>query len=112
MPHTGNVVFPQEFAAWLSAQPGETPLGLAGGYRSHPIGAWLQARGPDSRVIVKVVRQAPGVWVYGGPSPLPLYLPPSHWITRFCHGLMPPDAYRTVTAAECLTTLARIVLIP
>jgi hypothetical protein len=95
---------------WLIAQDGATEVGVAGGFSRHPIALWLREQGHE--VTLKVVRGEPGVWLYGGPSPLPDYLQPFHWISLFCHALMPPDSYRTVTASECAAILARVVLLP
>lgn len=101
---------PVRFQEWLLSLDPETPLGIAGGFNQHPFPRWQLSLGEP--VTIWVRREVPGVFLYHDHSGGRILIPPGHWLSRFCHALMIPDAYRTVTAADCIRVLAQVVLNP
>lgn len=98
---------PDEFREWLEACPVDTEMGMAGGYKKHPIPLWFAWRGHE--VIISALGTCPGVYFWDVRSKSLTNVPADHWIARFYRALMLPDAYRTVTAGEALFCLARIL---
>lgn len=95
-----------QFTTWLEGLKPSTTLGFPGGTLQHPIVFFLERCHGGHWHRATLYRQSDFVFMKSDGDPFVHHQ--AGWLLAFCRALMPPDAWRTVTAADCLAVLAAI----